>query len=89
MSTLPSDTRHASRTSDSDTASGIALCGVTDGRLTRPKQTVNCPNCRVILNHVRKAYPQHAGYTDWRATAKQKREATAAFIADMHGGADD
>jgi hypothetical protein len=80
---------HASRTSDSDTTSGIALCGITDGRLTHPKQTVNCPNCRVILNHTRQQYPQHAGFSDWRLTSDQRRQAARDFVADMNGGADD
>jgi len=79
--------RHASRASDY--AAGIALCGVTDERLTRPKQTVNCPECRVILNHIRQHYPQHADYTDWRLTADQRRKAARDFVADMHGGSDD
>lgn len=81
--------KHASRTSDHDAVSGIALCGVTDGRLTRPGQIVNCPNCRVILNHTRQQYPQHAGYGDWRLTTDQRRKAARDFVADMNGGSDD
>jgi hypothetical protein len=78
-------TRHASR------MGGISssLCGELTGRMSRPKESVNCPDCRTILNHVRQQYPQHANYTDWRLTAEQRQQAARDFVADMHGGAND
>jgi hypothetical protein len=48
-----------------------ALCGARNGSRTRPKEQVNCPECRVILNHVRYRYPAHARYGDWRLTREQ------------------
>jgi hypothetical protein len=48
-----------------------ALCGARNGSRTRPKEQVNCPECRVILNHVRDRYPAHARYGDWRLTREQ------------------
>jgi hypothetical protein len=66
-----------------------ALCGARNGSRTRPKEQVNCPECRVILNHVRDRYPAHARYGDWRLTREQKRRATARMAADMYGGDDD
>jgi len=77
------ETLHASRGDD------IALCGADGGRLTRPKETVNCPGCRVAINHVRDRYPHHSEYTDWRLTPEQERRATQRLLADMYGGADD
>lgn len=77
--------RHASRME----GSSQSLCGSQEGRATRPKESVNCPECRVILNHVRHAYPQHAGHTDWRSTAEQRRQAARDMAADMMGGAND
>lgn len=77
--------RHAGRMDDDRSA----LCGSTTGRATRPKESVNCPSCRVILNHVREVYPQHAGHTDWRSTAAQRRRAARDMAADMMGGAND
>jgi hypothetical protein len=59
------------------------LCGATTGRATRPEESVNCPMCRVILNHVRQVYPSHAEYTDWRLTAKQRREAAESMYRDL------
>lgn len=76
---------HAGRMGDDRSA----LCGASTGRATRPRETVNCPTCRVILNHVRDAYPEHAEYTDWRSTPEQLRQAARDMVADMHGGADD
>jgi hypothetical protein len=79
--------RHASN------GHGGLLCGPQQinhrGRITRPKETVNCPDCRVVLNHIRELYPQHAGYMDWRLTAEARRQAAADFVADMCGGAND
>lgn len=82
--------RHASN------GRGAPLCGSTvehlrkvPSRFTQPKEAVNCPECRVVLNHVRDRYPEHASYTDWRLTAEEQRRAAADFVADMHGGADD
>lgn len=82
---MSSEVRHAGRMEDDRSA----LCGADTGRPTRPKESVNCPDCRTILNHTRQVYPQHAGYNDWRLTAQQRRDSVAAFVADMHGGADD
>lgn len=79
-------TRHASQTSD---RSSPSLCGASTGRTTYPKESVNCPDCRVVLNHTRRQYPQHADYGDWRLTDKERKQAAAAFVADMHGGAND
>lgn len=78
-------TRHVGRMEDDRSA----LCGAGTGRATRPKESVNCPDCRTILNHIRGTYPSHAEYTDWRPTTAQRRQAAQDFIADMHGGADD
>lgn len=78
--------RHASKTSDRRSA---PLCGVVVGRTTAPKESVNCPECRVILNHVRNNYPAHAVYTDWRLTPAQARKAVDRMVADMYGGTDD
>lgn len=58
-------------------------------RLTRPHESVNCPDCRVTINAIRKTYPEHAGYTDWRQTKGQLRQAAADMAADMMGGAND
>lgn len=65
------------------------LCGDLGGRATKPQEHVNCPACRVILNHVRERYPEHAGYGDWRMTAAQAQKAALDFVADMNGGAND
>jgi hypothetical protein len=62
-----------------------SLCGLA-GRSTRPKEVVNCPTCRVILNHLRSAYPAHAEYTDWRPTKAQLAEAADAMHRDLVGG---
>jgi len=74
-------TRHASKLDDSKET----LCGETGGRLTKPKELVNCPTCRVILNHVRGRYPEHARYGDWRLTKDQMREAAADMRRDIYG----
>lgn len=74
-------TRHASKLDDSREA----LCGEQAGRLTRPKESVNCPTCRVILNHVRARYPEHAEHYDWRLTTDQMREAAADMYRDLVG----
>lgn len=77
-------TRHASELDDSK----YALCGDRVGApgLTKPKDVVNCPRCRAILNHVRQRYPEHAEYTDWRATKEQMREAVNDMYRDLVGG---
>ncbi len=77
-------TRHAARTSDGD-----FLCGPGEGRVTEPKESVNCPMCRTILNNVRERYPEHADYDDWRLTRAQERQAARDMVADMQGGACD
>jgi hypothetical protein len=53
--------RHAGRMGDDPTP----LCGATTGRATKPKETINCPDCRVIVNFVRETYPFHGGHSDW------------------------
>lgn len=73
--------RHASRMADS-----YSLCGSSSGRLTKPMESVNCPTCRVILNHVRDQYPEHAEYTDWRLTKDQERQAARDMYRDLVGG---
>lgn len=73
--------RHAARMADS-----FSLCGSSSGRLTKPHESVNCPTCRVILNHVRDRYPEHAGYTDWRLTKDQERQAARDMYRDLVGG---
>lgn len=83
--------RHASRESQGSTA----LCGRDVGgrehRMTRPKELVNCPDCRVVLNHVRKQYPEQGGsyYGDWRLKPESEKKAARDMLADMYGGADD
>ena len=59
------------------------LCGASHGRATRPKETVNCPDCRVTINAIRQTYPEHAEYTDWRPTKEQEREAAEAMYRDL------
>jgi hypothetical protein len=77
--------RHAGRMDDDRNP----LCGA-QGRATRPKETVNCPDCRVILNHIRSAYPAHAEYTDWRLTKAEKARAAEDMYRDLVlGGAGD
>lgn len=78
------DTRHAARTSAED-----FLCGAGEGRTTKPKEVVNCPMCRVILNNLWKRYPEHDEYGDWRLTPEQERSAARDMLADMRAGADD
>jgi len=85
INTADEKVRHAGRMDDDRGA----LCGSQIGRATRPKESVNCPTCRTILNHVRQTYPQHAGYTDWRLSERERHEAAMRFVADMHGGTDD
>jgi len=58
--------RHAGQTSDNHPTS---LCGIDGVKCTQPGETVDCPDCRVILDHVRSTYPEHARYSDWRASA--------------------
>lgn len=75
---------HASRLDDSS----ATLCGVDwdqKNRKTRPKEVVNCPTCRAILNHIRDRYPSHAEYTDWRLTKDQMREAARDMARDLLG----
>jgi hypothetical protein len=79
------EVRHAGRMGDDRRP----LCGATTGRATRPKESINCPECRIIVNFVRETYPHHAGHTDWRLTPEQERKAIARMAADMYGGADD
>jgi hypothetical protein len=74
--------RHASRLDDSN----HSLCGDSSGRLTKPKESVNCPTCRAILNHVHDRYPEHASHTDWRLTKEQSRQAAREMYADLVGG---
>jgi hypothetical protein len=77
--------RHARRMS----AGGVPLCGSQTGVVTKPKEVVNCPCCRVILNYVRQTYPAHAEYTDWRLTKAELKRAAQDMAADMAGGAND
>lgn len=79
---MTTETRHAACTSDEYPD---ALCGADDGAFTNPRETVNCPQCRVILNHVRRSFPWHAGYTDWRLTKEQARAAVSGMAADARG----
>jgi hypothetical protein len=79
------EVRHAGRMGDDRRP----LCGATTGRATRPKESINCPECRIIVNFVRETYPHHAGHTDWRLTPEQERKAIARMAADMYGGDDD
>lgn len=74
--------RHASRLDDSPQF----LCGAPGGRKTRPKESINCPTCRAILNHVRDRYPSHASHTDWRLTKEQRQQAARDMYADLVGG---
>lgn len=67
---------------------GETLCGA-GGETTLPRETVNCPDCRVALNHLRHRYPEHAQYADWRLTREQERKAVEGMVADMYGGVDD
>lgn len=71
--------RHARAIADAPDA----LCGARTGRNTRPTESVSCPQCRVILNHVRRTYPEHADYTDWRPTKAQRHEAASAMYRDL------
>jgi hypothetical protein len=73
--------RHASRLDDSKQS----LCGESPGYLTRPRETINCPTCRVILNHVRDRYAQD-GYSDRRLTKDEMRQAAREMYADLVGG---
>lgn len=82
---MPTRIRHAGSGSG---RGAEPLCG-DYGQVSRPGDTVNCPSCRTVLNHVRRAYPEHAGYTDWRPTTSQLREASKRMAADIYGGADD
>lgn len=75
--------RHASQLDDSR----FSLCGEMVGKrgMTEPKDVVNCPTCRAILNHVRQRYPQHAEYTDWRLTKEHMGEAARDMRRDLLG----
>ena len=77
--------RHASLTS----VGHSRLCGDGVGRITQPGETVNCPACRVTLNHLRQQYPERFDYQDIRPTKEQARRAAQDMVADMYGGADD
>lgn len=74
--------RHASAVDDRQ----LNLCSAAGGHRTKPKESVNCPACRVIMNHVRDRYPEHASYTDWRLTRDQVRQAARDMRADLVGG---
>lgn len=82
-SNMKEKTRHASQMEDSQ----FSLCGERVGKrgLTEPKDVVNCPTCRAILNHVRQQYPQHAEYADWRLTKEQMSEAARDMARDLLG----
>lgn len=58
----------------------LTLCGSSTGRTTRPHEIVNCPDCRVILNHVRQNFRE---YTDWRLTRADKRSAAESMYRDL------
>jgi hypothetical protein len=68
--------RHASRME----GSRQTLCGSEEGRTTRPHESVNCPDCRVVMNHVSRNYRD---YFDWRMTAKERRGAADAMYRDL------
>jgi len=65
------------------------LCGGVTGRATEPKEHPTCTECREILRFTADRYPERFDYQDMRMTASERREVTAAFVADMCGGADD
>jgi hypothetical protein len=75
-------TRHASKFFE---PRAEALCGSNEGRTTFPKETVNCPECRCILNNLRENYPERFDHTDIRATKDERREAAADMARDMYG----
>jgi hypothetical protein len=75
---------HASRLDD-DSATLCTANVDRKNRKTRPNESVNCPTCRAILNHVRERYPQHADYGDWRLTREQMREAARDMARDLLG----
>lgn len=72
--------RHASRLDDSRDR----LCGAASGRPTNVQESINCPTCRAILNHVRQRYGDE--YHHRGLTATEAQEATRAMYADLVGG---
>lgn len=76
--------RHAGRLDD-DSATLCTANVDSRNRKTRPGESINCPTCRAILNHVRQRYPEHAGHTDWRSTREQTREAARDMARDLLG----
>lgn len=77
---------HAGREAGEET---VALCGQPNGRISEPGDTVNCPSCRVTLNHIRQAFPEHAGYSHWGLSPADARRAAQDMAEDMRAGADD
>lgn len=77
---------HASRTTD---RGKLPLCGGI-GPMTKPNETVNCPDCRTIMNHIHQNYPlRFGGYWDIRPTRAESHAAAERLMADAYGGADD
>ncbi len=62
----------------------IALCGSL-GPVTRPQESIDCEDCRRVLDDLRKRYPSNWRYTDMRPTAQQRREFLEGMRADMEG----
>lgn len=69
--------RHATRSEDSKDT----LCGKW-GKSAKPGDTVNCPDCRVAINHVQRNYDRST-YINTTLTKEQKREAAEAMYRDL------
>lgn len=70
-------TLHATRMEDLDSF----LCPSMTGRAAKPGEIVNCPECRVAINHVKRNYSEF--YANTTMTKEQKREAARDMYRDL------